>query len=42
MKVLANAVVAIILQYINVRDEHIVHLKFMMLNVNYSSIKLEK
>ena len=40
MEILANAIVLIILQYINVSNQHIVYLKLTQLYVNYISIKL--
>ena len=41
MGVLANAMVVIILQYINVSSQHAAHLKLRQC-YNYYSIKLEK
>jgi len=42
MDMLANAMVVIILQFIKVSNQHFVHMKHMMLYINYISIKLGK
>ena len=42
MEALANATVAIILPYIDVSNQHIVHFKLTQHYVNYTSVKLGK
>ena len=42
MELLANAMVVIILQFIKVSNQRFVHMKHMMLYINYFPIKLGK
>ena len=42
VEVLANPLVAIILRYVSIFNQHMVHLKFTQCYVNYISMKLEK